>query len=148
MLKFTNWNKNEAVPSTISLVYYNLTQLNSRLPYPKFRESKGRFTHSMQWPCSAHAIPLPCRAAKGFRMCLSHLIYTVRSCLIHTCHAAPMPCSDHAVVLKATAQPSRDGRAVLWPWEERHGQSMAWARHGKCESDTTALCKSNGKDTF
>ena len=22
---------------------------------------------------------------------------------------------------------------------------MAWARHGKCESDTAALCKSNGK---
>ena len=25
---------------------------------------------------------------------------------------------------------------------------MAWARHGKCESDTAALCKSNGKGTF
>jgi hypothetical protein len=24
----------------------------------------------------------------------------------------------------------------------------AWAWHGKCESDTAALCKSNGKDTF
>ena len=24
-------------------------------------------------------------------MCLSHLIYTVRPCLIHTCHAAPLP---------------------------------------------------------
>ena len=24
-------------------------------------------------------------------MCLSHLIYTVRPCPIHTCHAAPMP---------------------------------------------------------
>src|SRR5215469_859844 len=40
-------------------------------------------------------------------MCLSHLIYTVRSCLIHTCHAAPMPCSGHAVLLKATAQIGR-----------------------------------------
>jgi hypothetical protein len=37
-------------------------------------------------------------------MCLSHLIYTVRSFLIRTCHAMPMPCSDHAVLLKATAQ--------------------------------------------
>ena len=37
-------------------------------------------------------------------MCLFHLIYTVRPCLIHTCHAAPMPCSDHAVLLKAMAQ--------------------------------------------
>ena len=25
---------------------------------------------------------------------------------------------------------------------------MAWAWHGKCESDTATLCKSNGKDTF
>ena len=37
-------------------------------------------------------------------MCLSHLIYTVRPCLIHTFRAAPMPCSDHAVLLEATAQ--------------------------------------------
>jgi hypothetical protein len=37
-------------------------------------------------------------------MCLSHLIYIVRLCLIHACHAMPMPCSDHAVLLKATAQ--------------------------------------------
>jgi hypothetical protein len=53
-----------------------------------------------------HAVALPCRAAKGLE-CVSHLIYTVRPCLIHTCHAAPMPCSDHAVLLKASAQ---DGR--------------------------------------
>ena len=25
---------------------------------------------------------------------------------------------------------------------------MAWARHGKCESDTAALCKSRWKNTF
>jgi hypothetical protein len=44
-------------------------------------------------------------------MCLSNLIYTVRLCLIHNCHAmpchahaAPIPCSDRAVLLKATAQ--------------------------------------------
>jgi hypothetical protein len=35
-------------------------------------------------------------------MCLSHLIYTVRLCLIHPCHAMPMPFSDHAVLLKAS----------------------------------------------
>jgi hypothetical protein len=43
------------------------------------------------------------------------------------------PCS--AVALKRTA------------WSQ-HGMGAAWARHGKCESDTAALCKSNGKDTF
>jgi len=48
-------------------------------------------------------------------MCLSHLIYTVRLCLIHTCHAAPMPCSDHAVFLKATAQHGRQETACGLP---------------------------------
>jgi hypothetical protein len=32
-------------------------------------------------------------------------------------------------------------------WSE-HGMGPAWASHDKCESDTAALCKSNGKDTF
>ena len=52
-------------------------------------------------------------------MCLSHLIYTVRPCLIHTClasaHAALMPCSDHAVLLKATAQHGRRETACGLP---------------------------------
>jgi len=43
------------------------------------------------------------------------LIYTVRPCLIHTCHAAPMPCSDHAVLLKARAQHSRRETACGLP---------------------------------
>jgi hypothetical protein len=59
----------------------------------------------MPRPCRAHAVPLPCRY--GFIMRLSHLIYTVRPCLIHTCYAAPMPCSDHAVFLKTTAHRGR-----------------------------------------
>jgi hypothetical protein len=33
-------------------------------------------------------MPRQCHAA-GFRMCLPHLIYTMRPCLIHTCHAIP-----------------------------------------------------------
>ena len=63
-----------------------------------------------------------------------------------------MPCPCHAptiaVLPKSTAQHGRLSTAVLWPREERHGRSMAWACRGKCESDTAALCKSNGKDTF
>ena len=94
-------------------------------------------------PCRSPA--MPCHAAKGLEY-LSHLIYTVQPCLIPSCHA--MPCSDRAVLLKATAQHGRREMAVLWPWEEWHGRSMAWAWRGKCESDTAALCKSNGKDTF
>ena len=52
-----------------------------------FKESKGRFTHNMLRPCRPPAMPY----RQGFRMCLSHLIYTVRPCQIHTCHAAPVP---------------------------------------------------------
>jgi hypothetical protein len=32
-------------------------------------------------------------------------------------------------------------------WSEQ-GMGAAWAWHDMCESDTAALCKSNGKDTF
>jgi len=32
-------------------------------------------------------------------------------------------------------------------WSEQ-GMSATWAWRGKCESDTVALCKSNGEDTF
>jgi len=56
--------------------------------------------------CRAMPLPLLCHVAKGLE-CVSHLIYTLRPCLIHTCHAVPMPWSDHAVLLKATAQHGR-----------------------------------------
>jgi len=63
-------------------------------------------------------------------MCLSHVIYIVRPCLIHTCRAMPMPCSDHTF-LKATAQHGRRETAVpccglknsmVGAW---HGRGMA-----------------------
>ena len=56
-------------------------------------------------------------------MCLSHLIYTMRPFLIHTCHAMPMPCSEHAILLKATT-------AVLCCGLEKNGMVGAWQRHG------------------
>ena len=106
------------------------------------REFQYRLKASSHIACRSPA--MPCRQV--FRMCLSHLIYTVRPCLIHTCHAMPMPCRSSQG--HSTAVSRRPCCAVLWPGEERHGRSMAWAWHGKCESDTAALCKSNGKDTF
>ena len=42
----------------------------------------------MPFPCHA----MPCHAAKGLECVFSHLIYTVRTCLIHTCLAMPCPC--------------------------------------------------------
>ena len=62
-------------------------------------------------------------------MCLSHLVYTVRPCLIHNCHTAPMPCCNHAVLLKATAQQGRLSTAVLCCGLEKNGMVGAW--HGR-----------------
>jgi hypothetical protein len=45
---------------------------------------------------ACHSPAMLCREV--FRMCLFHMIYTVRPCLIHTCHAMSPPC------LKAMAQ--------------------------------------------
>ena len=64
-------------------------------------------------PCPCRSPAMPCRWE--FRMCLSHLIYTVRPCLIHICHAVPMPSSDHVVLLKATAQHGRRETACGLP---------------------------------
>ena len=78
---------------------------------------KGRFTHS---------VPRPCRATKHLE-CLSQLIYTVRPCLIHICHAAPMPCSDHAVLLKAMAQHSGRETACGLPARVRLLPATTWS---------------------
>jgi hypothetical protein len=78
-------------------------------------------------PSRSHVapIPFPCHAVPLF--CLSHLIHAVRPRLIHTCHAAPVPCHDHAV-LKATS---------LGHGTARHGHGMAW--HGMCELASAVL---------
>jgi hypothetical protein len=68
-------------------------------PRPDWEHSAAILKADSHIAYRAHAVLLPCRAANGLE-CLSHLIYIVRPCLIHTCHAAPM----HAVLLKATAQ--------------------------------------------
>jgi len=50
--------------------------------------------------CRAHAVPLPCRAAKGLE-CVFPIWFTQCGRVWFT---LAMPCSDHAVLLKATAQ--------------------------------------------
>ena len=62
-------------------------------------------------------------------MCLSHLIYAVRPCLIHTYHVMSMPCSDHAVLLKATAQLGRRETAELCRGLEKNSMVRAWHGH-------------------
>ena len=74
------------------------TRLNPELPDSIVRHPVALKANS-QIACRAHTAPMtfPCHAVP--LMCLSHLIYTVRPCLIHTCHR------------HCTARPSRDG---LW----------------------------------
>ena len=63
---------------------------------------KGRFPHSM---------PCPCRY--GFRLCLSHLISQCG--LVWFTLSMPLPCSDHAGLVKATAQRVRRQTAFGLP---------------------------------
>ena len=111
---------------------------------------KDRFTHIA---CRAHAAPMPfpCHAVPLMVYNVS-FPFDLHSPAVSDSH---MPCHAHVMLRPrrssqdhSTARPSLDGRVVLWPWEERHGRSMARAWHGKCESDKVALCKSNGKDTL
>ena len=69
-------------------------------------------------------------------MCLFHLIYTVRPCLIHTSHAIPMPCSNHAVLLKGAAQHGRRETALLCCGLE-YGMVGAWHGHDMASVNQT-----------
>jgi hypothetical protein len=66
----------------------------------------------MPFPFRPYAVPLACHAAKGLD-CLFRLNYTVRPFLIHTRHAATVPC--HHAVLKATSQ-ARHVRGMGMAW--------------------------------
>ena len=90
-------NQQDTTSSAVTLVIYTTTIANNNSSNTKNRLQK------CEVKVDSHTA---CRAAKGLDCVFPHLIYTVRPCLIHTCHAMPMPmpCSDHAVLLKATAQ--------------------------------------------
>jgi hypothetical protein len=59
-----------------------------------------------------------------------HAVYG-RPMLIHTCHA-------HAALCGGLEKSLSEG----------HGRGMARVRNGMCDSNTTVLCKSNGKYTI
>ena len=83
-------------------------------------------------------------------MCLSHLIYTGQQCLIHTCHAMPMPRPCHTLTMPSFLRPRYNTTVVIRPVgylpafgffrlprgvqrRARHCRSKAGARHGMCE---------------
>ena len=155
------------------------------------REFKGRFTHSMPFPCRAlihtsNATPLPCsdsavsfvnvRMVTGnirtaspqcnrssfYVVCCYHSFsgpwQTVFSFTLATCiwdwYASDKNFVQLRVVAgrsqtRASSQHVRSRRPCCAVALRRRAWSgVAWVRHGKRESDTAALCKSNGKDTF
>ena len=69
-------------------------------------------------------------------MCLSRLIYTVRPCLIHTCHAMPMPCSCHAPTMPFFSRPQQS-TAVQCCGIEKNGMVGAWHGHGMASVNQT-----------
>jgi len=79
--------------------------LNIFLPHSHLRTIMA----DLHIACRAHAAPMsfPCHAVtlRVFRMCLSHLIYTVRPCLIHNCHAMPTPRPCHALTMPFFSRP-------------------------------------------
>jgi hypothetical protein len=79
----------------------------------------------MPFPCCSHAVPMPCCSTKALD-CLSHLIYTVRPCLIHTYHAVPLPFPYHATNILFWKWPLK---AMAGSWQSR-GRATAWEQNG------------------
>ena len=80
---------------------------NSATILTSFNYVYNRFTHTMPCPCRAHAVSTPFpRHAVPLRFEIVSFPFDLHSAAVfdHTCHAMPMPCSDRAVLLKATAQ--------------------------------------------
>ena len=88
--------------------------------------SKDRFTHSMPFPCRAHAVPLPCHAAKCLE-CVFPIWFTQCGRVWFT---RAMPCFYHAVLLKATPQHGLLSTEVLCCGLEKNGMVGAWNGHG------------------
>ena len=83
--------------------------------------------------CRAHPVPLPYRAAKGLE-CVFSIWFTQCSSVWFT---RAMPCSDHSVLLKATAQHGRLSTAVLSRGLEKNGMVGAWHGHGMASVNQT-----------
>jgi hypothetical protein len=80
----------------------------------------------MPYPCCSPA--MPCHY--GFRMCLFHLIYTVRPCLIHTCHDMPMlrPCP--ALTMPFFSSPRHSTAVERRPMDYLPAFGFFWLPHG------------------
>ena len=116
------WLAGEAV----CIVMYLVTGLTSFV-----LSLKSRFTHGMPFPCRAHAVPLRVKKV-SFPFDL-HSAFVSDSHLPCQANVMLRPCRSSQGHSTAQHSTSLDGRAVLWPWEERHeknGMVGAWHGHG------------------
>jgi hypothetical protein len=75
--------------------------------------------------CRAHAVPLPCRAAKGLE-CVFPIWFTQCGRVWLTLHIFMNQTRPHRV--------NQMRKTHSKPLAARHGRGTAWARHAMCES--------------
>ena len=85
--------------------------------------------------CRAHAVPLPCRAAKGLE-CVIPIWFTQCDRVWFTL-AMPCPCYAPTMPFFSRAQHSRRETAVLCCGLEKNGMVGAWNGHGMASVNQT-----------
>jgi len=105
---------------TFWLIECNWNVLINSPEFSQFLRRRATLKADSHIACCAHAVPLPCLVAKGLE-CVFPIWFThcgrVWFTLAMPCHAhaASMPCSDHAVLLKVAAQHARRETACGLP---------------------------------
>ena len=97
--------------------------------------NKGRFTHSMPFPFWAHAVPLPCRAAKSLE-CVFPIWCTQRGRVWFT---LAMPCPCHAPTMPFFSRPQHSTAVFRRPCcgLEKNGMVRAWHWRGMASVNQT-----------
>jgi hypothetical protein len=93
--------------ATLKIIY----AFTSDLLWQTLSTSKGRFTYSMPCPYRAHAVPLPCHAAKGLE-CVFPIWFTQCGRVWFTL-AVPCPCP--APTMPFFSRPQHRTAAERWP---------------------------------
>ena len=110
---------NALLPPTLYCITLTVVALNGDKHY------KGRFTHSMQFPCRAHAVPLPCRRKTAVLCCGLE-----KNGMVGAWHG-------HGMASVNQTRPhyvNQMGKTHYKLLAARHGRGTAWERHAMCES--------------
>ena len=81
----------------------------------------------MPCPCRAHAVPLPCRAAKGLE-CIFPIWFTQCGCVWFT---LAMPCPCHASTMPFFSRPKHSTAVERRPCCDLEKNGMVGACHGQ-----------------